>query len=100
MVTNRATTIRFIITILGSYLFNSCLLKHGRSDGIEISNGVAVISFGKIQTDIIQRLALGQVVIILISKEGRTHATDQGLREPMEDVESGKIARLASWRWC
>ena len=71
-------------------------MKGGRGDAVEISNGISVVSLGKVKTDIVQGLALGQVMVVSILHEGRTHTTNKSLRESVEDVERGHIARSAS----
>ena len=71
-------------------------MQGSRGDAVGISNGVSVVSLGKVKTDIVQGLALGQVMVVGILHEGRTHTTNKSLRESVEDVERGHIARSAS----
>lgn len=82
-----------------THLVDCSLLKRIWGQRIEISDGVSVVSFGHVKTDIVQGLALGQVMVILILQEGRSHSSDQSLRKSMMDVKGGNVACSFAWLW-
>ena len=80
-------------SLLDPYLLNGKLLHGGGGHGGFIGQGVVVVGLAQVQTGIVQRLALREVVIIRVQQERRAHPTNQRFGEPMKDVEGGEISR-------
>lgn len=82
-----------------TYLVDGSLLKSIGCQRVEISDGISIVSFGHVKTDIVQSLALRQVMIILILQEGRSHSSNQRFSKPMMDVEGGKATCSFAGLW-
>mmetsp|Transcript_14589 Transcript_14589/g.22090 ORF Transcript_14589/g.22090 Transcript_14589/m.22090 type:complete len:274 (-) Transcript_14589:228-1049(-) len=77
---------------LGYELINSSTLKTGRSQNSQIRNSIGIIRLGHVKLDILERLALGNVMVVRVRKEAGAHTTDQRLDESVVDIEVGHTA--------
>mmetsp|Transcript_14289 Transcript_14289/g.20287 ORF Transcript_14289/g.20287 Transcript_14289/m.20287 type:complete len:259 (-) Transcript_14289:92-868(-) len=73
----------------GYQLLHSSLLQPRRNQSIHILQSLHIIRLTQIQPHIIQRFALGQMMIIGIDQKGGSHATNECFGESVEDVECG-----------
>ena len=89
--TKKLQTLGHWTDLLNTHLFDCSLLKHSGGQRVEIGDGIGIIGFGQVQTDILQSFALNQVIVILVREEGRPHTSDQGFRKSMANVKGGEI---------
>ena len=67
-------------------------LEAGGGEGGAVLDALGVVGLAEIQAEIVQVLALGEMMVVGIGQERRAHPPDEGLGEPVEDVEGGHVA--------
>ena len=73
-------------------LLNSGALEAGGGKGGIVLDALGVVGLAEVEAEVVEVLALGEMMVIGIGQEGRAHAPDEGLGESVEDVEGGHVA--------
>lgn len=76
-----------------THLFHCRLLKRVWGQRVGVGKSISVISLGQVETDIVQRLALREMVVVRIRQKRGSHTTEQRFRKSMLHIESAKAAR-------
>ena len=74
-------------------LLNRGALEAGGGKGGIVLDALGVVGLAEVEAEVVEVLALGEMMVIGIGQEGRAHAPDEGLGESVEDVEGGHVAR-------
>ena len=67
-------------------------LEAGGGEGGVVLDALGVVGLAEVEAEVVQVLALGEVMVIGIGQERRAHPPDEGLGESVVDVEGGHVA--------
>ena len=72
---------------LSNHLLGRLLLEDRRCHDSHVRQELVVVGFLEVHLDVLERLALREVVVVRVLKEARPHAPDQCFRETVLHIE-------------